>query len=85
MAQIVDASVMGAVAVTVSDTVDILFPSGINRTRGIYVGVTGDLNVVMASGELVLLKSAAAGIVHPISAKRVYATDTTATDIVAMY
>lgn len=85
MTQIIDGSSSGAIAVTKSDTDNIVLPSGINRTKGIYVGVTGDLNVVMASGSTVLFKALAAGVVHPISAKRIMSTSTTATDIVALY
>lgn len=85
MSQIIDPSSSGAVVVTKSDTDDITFPSGINRSKGIYVGVTGDLNIVLASGVTVLFKGVAAGVVHPISAKRIMSTSTTATDIVALY
>lgn len=85
MSQIIDPSSSGAMVVTKSDTVNIAFPSGINRSKGIYVGVTGDLNILLASGVTVLFKAVAAGIVHPISAKRIMSTSTTATDIVALY
>jgi hypothetical protein len=54
-------------------------------TRGIYVGVAGDLRVVMARGQTVLFKALAAGIIHPISASRVLATGTAATNIVGLY
>jgi hypothetical protein len=54
-----------------------------NVTRGLYVGTAGDVRVL---GELdtvaVTLPNLAAGIWHPMRVLRVYATGTTATDIV---
>lgn len=85
MSQLVDGSVTGSITVTPDDDNDLVFPSGTNRTRGILVGVSGDLNVIMASGTTALLKAVTAGVVHPLSVKRILATDTTATDIVALY
>jgi hypothetical protein len=54
-------------------------------TRGIYVGVTGNVTVVTASGAAVLYTAVPAGITLPIIAKRVNATGTTATGLVGMY
>ena len=55
-------------------------------TRGIYVGVSGDLAVVgEENAASVVLVGIAAGIIHPIAVKRVLATGTTATGIVAVY
>lgn len=85
MSLIIDQSVTRAVAVTPSDTVDITLPSGINRTKGLYIGVTGDVNAVMADGSTALFKGLAAGVVHFISVKRINATSTTATNILALY
>ncbi len=85
MTQIVDGSVTGSITVTASDTADLVFPSGTNRTRGVLVGVSGNLNVIMADGTTALLKAVTAGVVHPLSVKRIKATSTTATDIVALY
>lgn len=81
----VDSSAQGAVSVTPSDTVSITFPSGTHYSKGIYVGVTGNLVAVMADGTVVTFTSLAAGVIHPISAKRVNATSTTATGILAVY
>jgi hypothetical protein len=63
--------------VTPSDSVDLEFMS-----RAIYVGVAGDLRVTVKSGQTVTLVAAAVGW-HPIRVSRVWATGTTATDIVA--
>jgi len=81
----IDASGEGAVAVTTSDTVNISFPSGIHRTKGIYVGVTGNLRVLMVDGTTVTFVGIAAGVIHPIAAVRVYSTSTTASSILAVY
>lgn len=57
----------------------------INTTRGLYVGVTGDVKVDLAGGDTVTFVGLAAGIIHPISATRVYSTGTTATSVVGLY
>lgn len=64
------------VAITPHDTTT--FPP----TRGVVVGVSGNLNVTMANGIDVVWPALAAGVAHPISCIRVYATNTTATTIV---
>lgn len=65
-----------ATNLTPSDSTD-FYP-----TRGLYVGVSGDVKVVMADSEEVVVWTAlAAGMLHPISVTRVYSTDTTATNI----
>ena len=53
-------------------------------TRGLYVGVSGDVKVDIG-GVTVTFTAMAAGIIHPISVTRVWATDTTATNMVAIY
>ena len=69
-----------AVAVTPHDSNDI------TETRGLYVGVSGDVKVNMASGaSAVVFTAVAAGMVHPLRVTRVYSTDTDATNIVALY
>ena len=54
-------------------------------TRAVYVGVSGDLRVDSMDGNQVTFVGLAAGMVHPIRCTRVYATGTTATDIVGIY
>lgn len=66
-------------AVTKSDST-VLAP-----TRGLYIGVGGDLTVTMAGDAAdVVFKNALAGSVIPIRVTKVKAA-TTATDIVALY
>ena len=63
-------------------------PSDVSDLPGIcsclYVGVTGNVQVNMAGGGTVLFSNLAVGW-HPIRAARVWATNTTATNIVAGY
>ena len=73
-----DSPYTDAEAVTPSDTVDLAEVS-----RAIYVGVAGDLTVIMAGGDTVLFKAAPVGIL-PIRVSRVKATGTAATNITAL-
>jgi hypothetical protein len=70
-----------ALAVTPSDSTDLARYS----TTGLYVGVTGDVKVTLNDGSTVTFTSLASGIIHPIAVKRVWATGTTATNIMAVY
>jgi hypothetical protein len=54
-------------------------------TRGLYVGTSGDVKVDSIDGNTVTFVDLAAGIIHAISCTKVYDTDTTATDLVAIY
>lgn len=51
----------------------------------LYVGVTGNVVVEMAGGDVVTLVGVPAGATLPINVVRVNATNTTATDIVALF
>ena len=54
-------------------------------TRGIYIGGSGNLVVVMAgTGATVTFNSVSAGIVYPIMASQIKAA-TTCTNVVALY
>lgn len=70
---------IGAFAVTPSDTVDLAVIA-----RALYIGTTGDLEVVMASGETVTFSSVPVGIL-PVQVKRVKVGATTASNILALY
>lgn len=72
-----------AQAVTPADGVDL-----IDITRYVYVGVTGDLTVIMqddATKTPVLFKAVPAGTLLPIAVGMIQATGTTATSIVALF
>lgn len=67
---------VGGFAITPSDSEDLIKP-----VRGIYVGTTGDLKVTKVNGDIMDYPNIAAGVIHPIAAKRVWATGTTASDL----
>jgi hypothetical protein len=71
----------GAVAVTPSDTVNLVG----GACRGLYVGTAGNVAVVDTVGSVVTYTALAVGIVHPIQATRINNTNTTASNIVALY
>ena len=66
-------------------------PSGSNVvldsiTRGLYVGVTGDVVVIFAGDSAaVTLVGLAAGVWHPMQIQQINQTGTTATSIVVGY
>lgn len=69
-----------AVSVTPSDSTDLLVPC-----RGIYIGGAGAVTVNMMDGTQITFSGLAAGQFMPIRARRIWATGTTATGIVALY
>lgn len=68
-------------AVTPSDSVN--FTKG--PCRGLYVGVTGDVNIYMIDTTSVTFSAVPAGTILPVAALRVNSTSTTATSIVALF
>ena len=68
------------IAVTPSDTADL--PSGV--TRAVHVGNAGTLAVLDTKGNTAILQSLD-GQYHPVRVRRILATGTTATGIVALY
>ena len=70
--------------VTKSDTVDIVKWNNA-WPRSLYIGGAGDVVVVCPDGSFATFASAVAGSVLPVQAKRVNSTNTTATNIVALY
>lgn len=74
------------VAVTPSDTTDFMGAGNKFRlTRGIYVGGAGNVAVVDGRGDAVTFSGAVAGSVIPVRCKRVNSTNTTATNLVALF
>lgn len=67
--------------ITPSDTDDI----GTSGSRGIYVGVGGDITLDTFFDTQILYKNVPTGFILPVVTKRVRATGTTATNLVAMY
>lgn len=76
----IDSPVESGFSVTPNDSTDLAHP-----TRGIYVGGTGNLSVILRGGDTVTFQNLVAGIIHPIQASRIRSTGTTATGIIAVY
>ncbi len=78
-------SASNAVAVTPDDAVNIAVGGVEIVTRALYIGVAGDVTVIMAgAGGTVLFTAVPVGIL-PIKVTRVDATNTSATNITALY
>jgi hypothetical protein len=77
----VTSSAVLATAVTPHDTNDLA--GGL--TKGIYIGGSGDLKVTFENGSSATFTALSAGVIHPIAAKKIQATGTTATNILAVY
>ena len=69
----------GAYAIAPSDTTDL--PQAI---KSIYVGVSGDVKVTTAIGDVVTFKAHPVGYML-VKATRVWATGTTATNLLGLY
>jgi hypothetical protein len=69
-------------AVVPSDTVDFVRPNEV--IRGVYVGVTGNVVAVTEGGIAVTFTAVPAGAILPIRCRRINATNTTATNMVAL-
>lgn len=70
-------------AITPNDSADLSI-----FTRAIYVGVAGDVACIGSADGLtasIVFKAVPAGTVLPVAARRVFATGTTATNLVALY
>ena len=74
------APAIGAAAVTPNDSTDLSRAPA----RALYIGGTGNLVVDTAEGQTITFTAVPVGI-FPVSVKRVRATSTTATNIVALY
>lgn len=69
-----------AFAITKNDSTNLA-----HTTRGLYVGASGDVKIDTSRGDTVTLVGLAAGVIHPIAAKKVYSTGTSATGIIGFY
>lgn len=79
-----------AQSVTPSNTTDLSLAGGTfsnPQTTGalLFVGTGGNIQVTMVGGQTVVFNNIADGTFLPIQVKRVWATNTTATDIVAIF
>ncbi|MGI9486184.1 MAG: spike base protein, RCAP_Rcc01079 family [Geminicoccaceae bacterium] len=57
----------------------------LERTKGVWVGGSGDMSVVMHNGNTVTFAGIVAGSLLPIAVSRIRSTGTTATAIVALF
>lgn len=69
-----------AAGVTPSDSSDLP-----KTAFGLYVGQTGDVKITTLQGLVVTFEQLASGVIHPIAARRVWASGTSATGIVAVW
>lgn len=53
-------------------------------TRGLYVGLTGDVSLQTLAGDQIVLAGAQAGTIYPIRVRRVNASGTTASGLVGL-
>jgi hypothetical protein len=78
-----------AAAVIPNDTADIPSVSTQDGTGNngcvLYVGVAGDVKVTTAGGDVVIFTGLLAGMFVPVQVLKVWATDTSATNIVALW
>lgn len=70
---------VGGAAVTPSDTEDLTY-----TCRSLWIGGAGDVRVRTVNGDLVTIVGVPAGTLLPVAVVRVYATATTATNIVGL-
>lgn len=72
---------MGAYSTTGDDSNDLTLDGTQTIARGLYVGTAGNIKVTFENGTAVTLLSLAAGVIHPMRIKRVWATDLTAAGV----
>lgn len=75
-----------ALTVTPSDTNDlsVAYPA-YPYCKAIYIGATGTLKVTLASGTQISLTVVNPGTIYHLACKRIWATGTSATGIIALY
>jgi len=74
------------VAITKSDTVPISYNGKPARAKAFYIGGAGNIAIKSdATGAAVVFEGCLAGTVLPISSEFLYATDTSATKVVALF
>lgn len=72
--------ILGGAAITTSNTVDLP-----KFARALYIGVGGDVKVDTIDGSTLTFSGVSGGTILPVSVKRVYATGTTATTLLALF
>lgn len=72
-------------SITPSDTENFQYKTQVNRGAVLYVGTGGDLRVLTYSGDDVVFKNVANGSFLPVQVVKVFSTNTTASDIIALW
>jgi len=72
-------------SITASDTENFQYETQNNRGAVLFVGTGGDLRVLTSSGDDVVFKNVADGSFLPVQVVRVFSTNTTASDILALW
>jgi len=71
-----------------ADDAELVTPNNsasIDLTRGLYIGTTGDVRVLTRAGTDIIIPNVPAGVTLSLRVTKVFATSTTASDIVAWY
>jgi hypothetical protein len=76
---LISAPAMNGFTVTPNDSADL-----VKACRGIYLGAAGNVKLTTYNGDILTFVGLVAGIVHPITAVRIWASGTTATSIIAL-
>ena len=69
--------------------VDIITPSDTQNlpreARGVYIGTGGHMKITTQYGKTVIFKNLVRGQILPVQVWKVWQTDTTASDLIALY
>jgi hypothetical protein len=79
-ADAISAPAQSGFAITPNDAADLAA-----ETRGLWVGASGDLSLVLASGDEVTMPGVVGGTLLPLRVRRVKASGTSATQLVGLY
>lgn len=77
---VADAPAFGGAAVTPNDGADLAFAA-----RSFWVGGAGNVQLTLLDDTVLTFVGATAGSILPVAAKRVWATGTTATNLLALF
>lgn len=72
-----------------AESADDIVPSNtdelIHVSRGIYVGVTGNIKIKTLKGSIVTFVAVPAGTILPVRARQVFVTGTTSSSLIALW
>lgn len=81
---------LNAESITPNNDADLTLSGGVIREGGnngacLFVGTGGDIQVTMLGGQVVIFANVPDGTFLPIQVRRVWSTNTNASDILALY